>query len=159
MNIEARTLWTTLAAVLVAAVAIVTLSAQAQEEPPARPDRQGHARGIGCGFGPGPGLARLNLTDEQRQQIRAIMQEARESNQAAQKTAGDLQRELRAAVFADTPDQAKIDELKAAIGEAQAEGLNTRIAVELKIAQVLTPEQRTQAREAPGPRGGRGIRR
>jgi len=156
MNIEARTLWTTLAAVLVAAVAIVTLSAQAQED---RPDRQGHARGIGRGFGPGPGLARLNLRDEQRQQIRAIMQEARESNQAAQKTAGDLQRELRAAVFADTPDHAKIDELKAAIGEAQAEGLNARIAVELKIAQVLTPEQRTQAREAPGPRGGRGIRR
>jgi Spy/CpxP family protein refolding chaperone len=70
---------------------------------------------------------------------------------------------LRAAIFADTPDLAKIDQLKSAIAEAEAAALARRIDVDLKVAQVLTAEQRAKARElrGPGMRGrgpGRGQR-
>jgi len=151
MTINARTLWTTLLAVFVAAAALVAISAQAQERPERREARMGGGRGHGPGRGMGPvaGLGRLHLTDEQREQVRAIVQEARASSEAPRKQAGELHRELRAAVFADTPDPARIDTLKASIAEAQAAALAARIALDLKIAEVLTPEQRAQARRRP----------
>lgn len=156
MNNKVRTLWTTLVAVLIGAIALVTVAAQAQEARQPPQERQGHGRtsGPGRGMGLGPGLARLDLTDQQREQIRAIMQEARNASEAPDRNLGSLQRELRAAIFADTPDRAKIDQLKATIAEAQASALNARISVDLKIAEVLTPEQRAAARELRG--GGRG---
>ena len=160
MNIKTRTLWTTLAVVVLAAVALVTISAQAQEPPQDRRGRMGEARGFGPGRGQGPVLARLNLTEQQREQVRAIMEESRaRSGEAPVQKIGELQRELHTAIFADTPDLAKIDQLKTAIAEAEAAVLGKRIEVELKIAQVLTAEQRAQARETPAPRGGRGPRR
>jgi Spy/CpxP family protein refolding chaperone len=158
MNIKTRTLWTTLAVVVLAAVALVTLSAQAQEPPQGR-GRMGESRGYGPGGGQGPVLARLNLTEQQREQVRALMQETRARGEAPAQKIGELQRELHAAIFADTPDLSKIDQLKVAIAEAEAAALGKRIEVELKIAQVLTAEQRAQAREMPAPLGGRGPRR
>lgn len=158
MNIKTRTLWTTLAVVVLAAVVLVALSAQAQEPPQDRRGRMADARGVWPGRGPGPILARLNLTEQQREQVRAIMQETRASGEAPAQKIGELQRELHAAIFADTPDLAKIDQLKAAIAETESAALGKRIEVELKIAQVLTAEQRAQAREMPAP-GGRGPRR
>ena len=152
MNINARTLWTTLAVLLVAAIALATVSAQAPEGQ----KRQTQGR---RGFGPaGPlMLQRLNLTDTQREQIRTIVEQERQGDNAAGKKLGDLQQELNAQVFADSPDHGKIDRLKAGIAQAEAEALNARIDVELKIAQVLTAEQRAQAREfRPAGRGGRG---
>jgi periplasmic protein CpxP/Spy len=165
MKLNSPTLWMTLVAVLAAAVALVTISAQTQEQGPARPDRPGEGRGFGPGrgMGPGPGLTRLNLTDQQRKQVRAIMQEARTGNEAPGQKAGELRRELHIAIFADSPDHGRIDQLKAAIAGAEASALEARIATDLKIAQILTPEQRAQAREARGRRGGgrgeRGLRR
>ena len=54
-------------------------------------------------------------------------------------------------------DLQKIEELKTSIASASAAALVARIDVESRIAQVLTPEQRAQAREAlekaPGRRG------
>ena len=152
MNINARTLWTTLAALLVAAVALVTVSAHGQEGQ----ERQGAGRGRGFGPG-GPMLQRLNLTDAQREQIRGIVEQQRQTDQAPIKKLDDLQRELHALTFADSPDRAKIDQLKTEIAQAEAAALDARVELELKIAQVLTPEQRAQARELrPGGRGARG---
>ena len=68
---------------------------------------------------------------------------------------GELQRSLRAAIFADAPDTAQIDQLRASIAEAEAAALAARVDLQLKIAQILTPEQRQQARESAG-RGPRG---
>jgi Spy/CpxP family protein refolding chaperone len=155
MNINARTLWTTLVAVLAAAVTLATLSAQ----PAGRSGRQGagpeQGRLAGRGHGPGPALmlGRLNLTETQREQIRAILQEERQGDEAPLRKVGELRRDLHAAVFADSPDHSKIDQLKAEIAAAEAAALSRRIEVELRIAQVLTPEQRAQAREHPGRRG------
>jgi Spy/CpxP family protein refolding chaperone len=154
MNINARTLWTTLAALFVAAVALVTVSAQGQTGQ----ERQGPGRGKGFRPG-GPMLQRLNITDAQREQIRGIVEQQRQTDQAPIKKLDDLQRELHAVTFADSPDRAKIDQLKADIGQAEAAALDARVELDLKIAQVLTPEQRAQARELrPGGRGARGPR-
>lgn len=153
MTIQTGTLKTVMIAAL-AAVAIAGLSVQAPDAQP----RQGRGGpGFGRG-GPGPFaiLQQLNLTDAQREQIRTILEERRQNDGTQMNKMGDLQRDLQAAVFADTPDQTKIDQLKAAINEAQTAALAERVEVELRIAQVLTAEQRQKARElAPGGRSGR----
>jgi Spy/CpxP family protein refolding chaperone len=153
-----KTLWAAVA--LVAVVALVPAAAQVQQGPQ-RPGRAGMGRGFGPGGpgGPGPGIVhRLNLTDQQREQIAAIVEEHRESRPGAKVM--DLRKELQAALFADTVDLAKVEGLKTAIAAAEAALLASRIETEMKVNQVLTPEQRAKAREliasAPGPRFGRG---
>lgn len=156
MKMTARTLWTMLAAVVVSAVAIVSVAAQQPE----RGQGQGFGPGRGRGFGPPAGqmLRGLDLTEAQRDQVREILVASRPDEATAKKTA-ELHKELHAALFADTPDLSKIEQLKAAIAEADAAAFDARIATQLKVAQVLTAEQRAKAREMPGhgPRG-RGSR-
>jgi Spy/CpxP family protein refolding chaperone len=154
MIINSRTLWTTLVAVLVAAVSFMTLAAQTGE-PPKKPET-GPSRGASVGRGPASRMYKsLSLTNEQGKQIRALLEEQRQSDTAQTKKVGELQRQLHTAIFADTPDRAKINQLKADIGQAEAAGLAARIELDLKIAQVLTAEQRTKARELSPDRGGR----
>jgi Spy/CpxP family protein refolding chaperone len=108
--------------------------------------------GPGGGPGPLPMLQRLDLTDAQKEQVKGILSER--SGHNAGQTLGRLHQDLTAAVMADVPDTAKIEQLKASINEAEAAALNERVDLQLRIAQILTPEQRLKAREAPaGPRG------
>jgi periplasmic protein CpxP/Spy len=141
-----RTLWSSIAVVVVAAAAIPVL-AQAPQ------GRGGSGRG---GFG-GPMLFMrgLNLTDAQREQIRALTDERRNQAENPGRKVAELDHQLRLAVLADTPDLQKVEELKTAIAAAAAEQLSARIELESRIAQVLTPEQRAQAREALGTAGAR----
>jgi periplasmic protein CpxP/Spy len=145
-----RTMWTAVAAMILAAAVAIPVIAQ----PP-----QG---GRGPGRGPGAGglmpvLRGLNLTDAQREQIRALTDERRAAGDPGRNLM-DLERQLQTAILADTPDQQKIEELKNSIAAASAQELAARIDLQSRIAQVLTPEQRAQAREAvgkgPGHRGG-----
>jgi periplasmic protein CpxP/Spy len=144
MTIQSRAVlaMSTLAAVAVLAVA----AASAQAPGPG-------GRGVGPGRGQGlPMMQRLELTDAQKEQVRAIVGEhpGRETRQTLDK----LHQDLMAAVMADTPDTAKIEQLKASITEAETTALNERVDIELRIAQILTPEQREKARQLPaGPRG------
>jgi Spy/CpxP family protein refolding chaperone len=122
---------------------------------------QGQRRGPGSGGPGGRGMTGIlqGLTDEQRTQVRAIMQEQREGQQLPPADA-KLRRELEAELLADAPNDQKIEELKQQILSAHAEGLARHIAVQKRIAQVLTAEQRAKARErlAEAPREGRGRR-
>jgi protein CpxP len=145
-----RIMWTAVAAMILAAAVAIPVIAQ----PP-----QG---GRGPGRGPGAGglmpiLRGLNLTDAQREQIRALTDERRAAGDPGQNLM-DLERQLQSAILADTLDQQKIEELKNSIAAASAQELAARIDLQSRIAQVLTPEQRAQAREAvgkgPGRRGG-----
>ena len=117
------------------------------------------SRGLGPGRGgpgPVPMLQRLDLTDAQKEQVKALT--AERAGQGAGRTLAGLERDLTAAVMADSPDTAKIEQLKTSILEAQTTALNERVDLQLRIAQILTPEQRQKARELPpGPRG-RGSR-
>jgi protein CpxP len=145
-----RTIWSAMAAlVLAAAVAIPAI---------AQPPQGGRGPGRGPGFdGALPILRGLNLSDAQREQIRALT-EAQRTAENPRRNLMDLERQLQAALLADSPDQPRIDDLKNSIAAASAADLTARIELQSRIAQVLTPEQRAQAREAlgkaPGRRGG-----
>jgi periplasmic protein CpxP/Spy len=156
MTTQSRTLLTIAAA---AVVVTTTIAATAAGQ---------SAVGRGPGAGPGRGgpggpmaiIRQLNLTDAQREQIKALTDaeraaRAQTGGQAPVRTVFDLQRSLEAAIFADTPDTAQIDQLKASIADAEAAALAGRIDLQLKIAQILTPEQRAQARELTAQRANR----
>jgi Spy/CpxP family protein refolding chaperone len=139
--------------VLAAAVAIPVIA-----QPPQGGRGPGPGPGRGWGFdGALPILRGLNLTDAQREQIRTITEGQRTGDNTRQNVM-DLERQLQAAILAETPDQQKIDDLKNSIATASAAQLAARIELQSRIAQVLTPEQRAQAREALGkaPTGRRG---
>lgn len=129
---------------------------------PAGPQQErgfgGPRRGPGWrGGGPGFALRGLDLTDEQRAQIRGIHESERQAQQGPPADV-QLHRELQAAVFADTPDAAKIAALEQQLVQAHSERLARRIAIQQKVAQVLTPEQRAQARERLTARRGRVVK-
>jgi periplasmic protein CpxP/Spy len=138
-----RTTWKTAAAVLLAACVALPVMAQ----PPQGRGGRGFGPGGPGGPGPFPMMRELNLTDAQREQIRAITQQERSAG-SPQAKLGPLQKELQLAVLADTPDPQKIEQLKAAVAAATAEALSARVEMETQIAQILTPEQRAQARDA-----------
>ncbi|HEU4938635.1 MAG TPA: Spy/CpxP family protein refolding chaperone [Vicinamibacterales bacterium] len=144
-----RTIWSAVLAMVVAGAVAIPVIAQ--------PPQGGRGQGRGPAFdGALPLLRGLNLTDAQREQIRSIT-EAQRTGDNPRRNVMDLERQLQAAVFAETPDQSKIDQLKNSIAAARAEELTSRIELQSRIVQVLTPEQRAQAREtlgkAPGRRG------
>lgn len=121
-------------------------------QPPVR-GPEGGPRGGGPGGGRGDMmfLRGANLSEEQRAAIKAI----RDAEQPAPEGASEprLRRDLQAEVFAEAPDTQKIATLQQQLGEVQAARLARQVAVDQKIAQVLTGEQRAKIRErlAQGP--------
>ena len=162
---------TILGAVLIAALGAVPLLAHGQGQP----QRQGQAAGgrgeFGPGRGRGPGgpgrpggpggpdllrmVHQLDLSDAQKQQIEAIMQDARPDGDAGA-AVRQAEQKLHAAVLADTPDLGTIDNLKAVLNSAHSAELEHRVATMIKVAQVLTPAQRQQLLNLRPQRGGRG---
>jgi Spy/CpxP family protein refolding chaperone len=128
----------------------------------------GPRRGFGPGRGgPMPGLRGIELTEEQKEQIRAIHEEVRNANaspagSAANVEPGDgrprrgprgeapdaaLRRQLEAELFADAPDAQRIATLEQQLVAAHATQLARHVSLQQRIAQVLTAEQRAQVRE------------
>lgn len=131
------------------------------------PPRQQYQRPMmGQRLGPGPGamgmLRNLNLTEDQRTKIQSLTQQNRQAHQGDMQKIRDLQQQLKDAIFADAGpgDTAGLQQQIAAL-QAKLEG--HRIDLQKQIAAVLTPDQRKQVREQPGPgfgmMGGRGMRR
>ena len=137
------------------AAAFVASVAVAQSQGPGQQSRGGRGQGIGGPGGQGR-AAMQGLTEEQRQQVRAIMEDGRDAQQGPPADA-KLRRALEAELLADAPNDQKIEDLKQQILLAQAEGLSRHISVQKRVAQVLTAEQRAKARErlAQGPVDGR----
>lgn len=105
----------------------------------------GPGMGRGGPFGPGPGLRlvlqRLDLTDQQREQLRTLIEDNRPPDPGLLR---DAELKLRAAIFGATPDQQTIDSLKTRINQAQTVELDHRVEVMTKVAEILTPEQRQE---------------
>ncbi len=148
MTTRLRTLSTIAAAAIVLGAGISTVAGQG------RPGDGGQGRGFGGpGRGPGfggplPMLRQLDLSDTQREQIKALTDAQRNNaDQSPVRKLMELQRSLQTALLADTPDTAQIDQLRVSISEAEAAALAARIDLQLKIAQILTPAQRQKARE------------
>ena len=161
MALTTRTLSAIGAAAIALTVGISTVAGQTTDQRPAGEGRRHAFRldGRGPGGPGGPGrfmlpLGQLDLTDEQRSQIREVLQAARPAEgDAAGRQLRELHRSLRTAILADTPDQGQIDQLRASIAQAEAAALGKRVEVAQKIAQILTPEQREKARTAAPGRG------
>jgi Spy/CpxP family protein refolding chaperone len=147
-----------IAAAFVASVAIAggQQGSGDQQRPAIGQGRQagpGGMRGPG-GRGRGGALGGMfaDLTDQQREQVKAILDAERQGEQgppADMKLRQALEQEL----LADSPNVQKIDELKQQIVAATSESLTRHIAIQQKINQVLTAEQRAKARERIGQRG------
>jgi len=129
------------------AAAFVASVASAQGQGPGMQGRRGGPGGMGGPGGRGPMPAVMqDLTEEQRAQVKAIMDEQREGRQGPPADA-QLRRALETELLADVPSDQTIEDLKQQILAAQAQGLSRHIAVQKRIAQVLTAEQRAKARE------------
>lgn len=122
-------------------------------------ERQGPGRGFGiAGRGPGgPGgpvfgrgpmmlLRDVELSDQQKEEIRTILKAEADGRQGPPAEAA-LQRQLQAELYADNPDLQKLDSIQQQLTQAEAARLAKRVEIEQKIAAVLTPEQRAQVRE------------
>jgi len=114
--------------------------------------------GRGGPGGPGgifPGLNRIDLSDPQREQVRAVLEQGRQSGDPGDKLR-QAEQALHAALLADAPNPQAVESARAALNAAHAAELDHRIDLMQKIAQILTPAQRQQLAALPGPGGPRG---
>ena len=145
---------------LVAAALAISLGAlpalaQVPGQGTGAPGRGGRGGPGGPGFGLGfmPMLQQLDLTDQQREQIRSLMEANRPTGDPGQLRQAELK--LHAAILGDNPDPQAIDAAKTTINAAHAAELDHQIDLLGKIAQILTPDQRQQLvkLQSEGPRG------
>ncbi len=127
----------------------------AQGAPPVGPRHSQMRQNAG---GPAGLFQHLNLTDDQKTKIQSLVQAQRQAHQGQAQQMRDLQQQLKNAVFADNgpADTASIQQQITALqGQLEADRVN----LEKQIAGVLTPDQRKQVRDMPGPfmGGGRGM--
>ena len=148
-------------ALLVSAIG-VGVHAQA---PAAGPGGRGLGRrgGMMRGGPMGPGgavdlpLAQLNLTQQQRDQVKTIL----DSHQDELKTLGDREAAARQAleqsVAADVIDEGAIRQHAADLGSVEADMAVERAHIRAEVLQILTPDQQQEAKtlaaSAPPPRG------
>ncbi len=132
----------------------------AQTAPPAGPPHGRQTRQH-AGIAPGQGgpFQHLNLTDDQKTKIQALVQQQRQAHQSEAQQLRDLQQQLKNAIFADNaPGDTSVIQQQIATLQAQLEG--DRVNLEKQIAAILTPDQRKQVRDMPGPfMGGFGMGR
>jgi periplasmic protein CpxP/Spy len=101
----------------------------------------------------------LQLTDTQREQVRAILAAEREQTAPLQVKMHQERTALRAAIHAGTAQEAEIRAQVAAQAETKAELMIRRAATRNEIHALLTPEQRVLAAEMMESRhsGGKGY--
>jgi len=143
---------------MVAALTAVALGAQ-QGPPPGRgPGGQGGHGGPGFGMmgrGPGgpmggmimQGLRQLNLTEEQKTQVKAVMDANKDALQAIGKQMQEAQVALGDAATADQPNEQAIRDAAAAVGKLQGDLAVLRSQIHTKVFALLTPDQQAQAKQ------------
>ncbi|MEK6279213.1 MAG: periplasmic heavy metal sensor [Acidobacteriota bacterium] len=140
--------------VMVMVVAVVSASGQTPQTQPApsMPPRSAFV---------GDPIRQLNLTAEQREQIRLIREQNRDERVRINQRVRDADRALEEALEGDHPDEATVEQRLREAAAAQAAAMRMRILSEVKIRRVLTQEQRillrTLRRRAHEVREGRRI--
>lgn len=113
-------------------------------------------RGPGGSGGPGrpggpmgiiPGLRALNLSDTQREQIKAVMDAHKGEFDAQMQKAGPARKALNDAVMSESFNEATVRQKAADLATAEADGAVLRAKVFSEVWALLTPEQQTKARE------------
>ena len=142
---------------IVAALALLLGALPLRAQGPGGPGGQrmggpgrGGPGGPGGPMGMLPGLNQMDLTDAQREQIRAVMEQERQDDPGERMRQGE--EALHAAVLAQ--DAQGTEAAKALVNAARMAELEHRVAVMQKVVQILTPSQRQQLAQLPA--GGRG---
>lgn len=86
-------------------------------------------------------LRALNLSPEQRAQIRLLREGNREAARAARRRVGQAYRALNEAIHASVVDEREVEARVQEVGMAHAEVERSRAQTELQIRRVLRPEQ------------------
>ena len=107
----------------------------------------GPGYGGGRGFGPGGGLAALDLSSEQRDKIAVIQEENRRKNWDAMGQMRAEEFKLRQMFNADKVDSNAVAEQQKKVDELRRQMLKSRVDARNQIAAILTPEQRKQFRQ------------
>ena len=94
----------------------------------------------------GDPIRELNLTPQQREQIRTIRQQNQTERAAINERVRETNRALEALLDSDNPDEAAVEERMREFAAAQAAAMRMRILTEVRIRRVLTPEQRNVLR-------------
>jgi Spy/CpxP family protein refolding chaperone len=104
-----------------------------------------------------PLLQQLGLSDQQREQVRSLMEDSRPPAGSGQQLR-DAELQLHQAIFGDAPNPHAIEAAKTTLEADHAAELDHQIDLLTKIAQILTPDQRQllMKLEAEGPPAGRG---
>ena len=84
---------------------------------------------------------RLNLTDDQKKQLKDIWQKQREAMKATFEQIKANEEALTNELLQTTPDINKINSLKSKIEALGAQMLDNRINSDLEVKKILTPEQ------------------
>jgi Spy/CpxP family protein refolding chaperone len=147
-------------AAIVATVFVLTFSftaiarAQDPDEPPA-----------GIQVPADDPIASLRLTPEQREKIRVINQQNRAERARINQQLASAQAALAEVLDSDSPNESFVEQRIQDVANAQAAHIRMRVANELRIRSVLTPDQlkiwreirnrQTQRRRLNNPDGGR----
>lgn len=99
-------------------------------------------------FGAGERLSEdLNLSDEQKAQIRQIMLDTRKKNITTEAQHKLARLELQELMRAETPDVKKIDAKISEVSKLHETMMRARIDARLAMQKLLTPEQRKKMQE------------
>jgi protein CpxP len=122
-----------LLAVIAAPAAVASVSAQnVQQASTAAEPQQGDDP-----------IRQLNLTPEQREQIRSIREDKRAERATINQRLRESNRALEETLNLENPDEAVVEQRLRDVAAAQASVMRMRIFTELRIRRVLTTEQRT----------------
>jgi Spy/CpxP family protein refolding chaperone len=172
MTTRIKTLIAAGAAVLTLAAGAPLLMAQDQPQrrqgpgfggppPGGGPGMPGMRRGgpMGGPMGFGPGFRELNLTDDQKAQLKQIAESHRDEFRAAGEKARAAHEGMRALIESDSIDENAIRAKSQEVAAAEAEMMILNAKVRQQSLQVLTSEQQAKLKELrdsrPGPgRGG-----
>ena len=147
---------------LAAALAVVTIAAaapmlMAQDQPqrrqgpgfggppPGGPGGPGMRRGGPMGFG--PGFRELDLTDDQKAQLKTIADSHRAEFEAAGQKIGAAREAMRALVEGDAINEGAIRAKSAEVAAAEADLMILNAKVRQESMQVLTSEQLQKMKE------------
>ena len=86
-------------------------------------------------------IRELNLSPQQREQIRSIRQQLQGERAAINQRLRQMNAALEEALDADNPDESVIEQRLRDVADAQAAAMRIRVLSEVRIRKVLTPEQ------------------
>jgi Spy/CpxP family protein refolding chaperone len=113
-----------------------------------------HGRFGGAGRGAGGGrvlgglmLERLNLTDAQKGQVKAILDAHQTDLQAVGERLGTARRAMEMAIAADTVDENSIRARAADVAAVEADMAVMRARLRSEVVRILTPEQQNALKD------------